>query len=88
MNQKKKQDGLLVNKMMFTLVTLIIYLLGKNLPLYMVDMSKYVQQNLGAEDIIMQAIRGDIYRCSLFALGVSPYMISSIIIMIIFAFLQ
>lgn len=84
--ERKKQDGLLLNKMMFTLVILVFYLLGKNLPLFMVDLSGYMQQNLGAEDIIMQAIRGDVYQCSLFALGISPYMISSIMIMVIFAF--
>jgi len=84
--ERKKQEGLLLNKVVFTLVILVFYLLGKNLPLYMVDLSKYMQQNLEAEDIIMQAIRGDVYQCSLFALGISPYMISSIMIMVFMAF--
>lgn len=86
LNQKKKQEKLLGNKLLFTLLTLIIYIIGKNLPLYKIDLTAYRQQNLEAEDILLQAIRGDAYQCSLFALGISPYMMASIIVMIIYAF--
>lgn len=85
MRNKEKQEKLLVYKILFTLIILMIYLVGKNLPLYMVDVSFYTQQGISAEDILLQAINGDIHQCSVFALGISPYISASILVMIVTA---
>ena len=62
---------------------LLVYILGKSLPLYGIDIGAYVHKNLDAEGILMQTITGDLYRCSVFALGISPYMISSMLIQVL-----
>lgn len=52
----------------------------------MIDVAAYRHQIVEAEDLLMQTISGDIYQCSLFALGISPYMIASMVVQIISAF--
>jgi preprotein translocase subunit SecY len=59
---------------------------GKGLPLYMIDVSAYIHKSLDASELLLQSISGDIYRCSVFALGISPYMIASMLVQIINAF--
>lgn len=85
MNYSKKRSFLLLSKIVYTFIILLVYLLGKGLPLYMIDISAYIHRQLDAEALLVQTISGDIYRCSLFALGISPYMISSIFIYIAIA---
>ncbi|MBQ8233006.1 MAG: preprotein translocase subunit SecY [Lachnospiraceae bacterium] len=52
----------------------------------MVDFSTYMNMQVDAESLLLQTISGDVYQCSLFALGISPYMISSIIVQVISSF--
>ena len=66
--------------MLYTILILLVYILGKSLPLYGIDLGAYVHKNLDAESILLQTITGDLHRCSIFALGISPYMISSMLI--------
>jgi len=83
MFQFKKKESIIKYKIIYTIFILFIYLIGKSLPLYMVDLSAYMHKSIDAEALIMQTISGDIYQCSLFALGISPYMISSMIVQVI-----
>ena len=83
MVQSKKNAGIVKYKFIYTVLILLVYLLGKSLPLYGVDISAYIHRNVEAEDLLMQTISGDIYQYSVFALGISPYMVSSIIVQII-----
>lgn len=83
MVQSKKNAGIVKYKFIYTVLILLVYLLGKSLPLYGVDISAYINRNVEAEDLLMQTISGDIYQYSVFALGISPYMVSSIIVQII-----
>lgn len=84
--QTKKPGSLLGSKILFTFLIMMMYLLGKGIPLYMIDVSAYLQETLDADSLLKQTISGDINQCSIFALGISPYMISSILIQIITAF--
>ena len=84
---REKQDSLIKYKLLFTAIILLIYLVGKEIPLYMVDVSVYLQKGVETEDLILQTISGDIYRCSIFALGISPFMISSLFVQIISSFM-
>ncbi len=86
MGKTQKKEHLILYKVLFTIGILVAYFVGKSLPLHSVDISAYAEQGISAEALLRQTISGDIYRCSLFALGVSPYMISSVLVQILSAF--
>ncbi|MBQ8634275.1 MAG: preprotein translocase subunit SecY [Lachnospiraceae bacterium] len=86
MEKKQKKEHLVLYKLLFTIGILVAYFVGKSLPLHGVDVSVYAEQGLIAEALLRQTISGDIYRCSLFALGISPFMISSVLVQILSAF--
>lgn len=81
-----RKDSILKYKLLYTALVLFIYLLGKNLPLYGIDLSAYANQTLDTATLLIQAISGDVYRRSVFALGISPYMIASILVQMVVAF--
>lgn len=86
MHNTPQKENLLLYKILFMIFTLLVYLLGKGIPLYMVDVAAYTGQNIGTEALLLQAIRGDRYQYSIFALGISPFMISSILMQLWNAF--
>lgn len=79
----RRKLHILRDKLIFTWVIVFIYLLGRCLPLYGVDTSAYSILPGNAEILLMQVIGGDVNRYSLFALGISPYMISSVLTQIV-----
>lgn len=81
-----KNDSIIKYKLIYTILILLAYMIGKCLPLYMIDLSAYTNGSMDAEALLMQSISGDIYQCSLFALGISPYMISSVLVQLISTF--
>lgn len=81
--QSEKKVSIIKYKFIYTVLILLVYLLGKSLPLYGIDLSSYIDRSVDAETLLIQTISGDIFQCSLFALGISPYMISSIIVQIV-----
>lgn len=85
MSGKKIKHPVFRGKLLFSIIILIVYLIGRNLPLYGIDVAAYATQSIDAQVLLVQMISGDFYRNSLFALGVSPYFISSIIIQVILA---
>jgi len=82
----EKRTHLLRSKLLYTILILLIYLVGKSLPLYGIDIASYMDRNVDAEALLVQTISGDINQCSIFALGVSPLMISSIAVQILSVF--
>ena len=82
----RKKEHLILYKVLFTLGILVAYFVGRSLPLYGIDTSVYADKVLNTEELLRQTISGDIYRCSLLALGISPYMIASILVQILSAF--
>jgi len=84
--QKENKENLVKYKLLYTALILLVYSIGKGLPLYGIDVSPYMHRTVGAEDLLLQTIQGDVFKCSLFALGISPYMISSMLIQIVSAF--
>ena len=81
-----RKDSILKYKLLYTALVLFIYLLGKNLPLYGIDLSAYANQTLDTATLLIQAISGDVYRRSVFALGIPPYMMASILVQMVVAF--
>ncbi len=50
--------------------------------MYGIDTAAYANESVNAETLLMQTISGDLYRFSVFALGISPYMLSSLFVQI------
>ena len=80
--QPKKRESIFKGKLLFTVLILLVYVIGRYIPLYGVDTQAYAGSVMGAEDVLMQVIGGDTYQHSLFALGISPYIIASLLIQI------
>ena len=83
-----KNESIIKYKILYSFVILLIYTVGKSLPIYMVDLVAYVDKSIGTDELLLQTISGDIYQCSIFALGISPYMISTIIVQIVTLFMN
>lgn len=82
----ERKSSLLRSKLLYTCLIVLAYLVGKGLPLYMIDIPAYMQREINAEALLVQTVSGDINKCSLFALGVSPYMISSMAVQMFYVF--
>lgn len=72
-------------KLAYTSLISLIYVFGKNIPLYGIDLSAYADESANAEEMLMQMISGDAYQCSVFALGIFPFMIAGILVQIALA---
>lgn len=79
----EKRDSIIKFKLIYTALILLVYLIGKSMPLYGIDVEAYLHKTIEAEDLLVQTISGDIYQCSLFALGISPYMVASVVVQIV-----
>jgi preprotein translocase subunit SecY len=83
--REKKEFTILEYKLLFTVLILLFYLVGRAIPLCGVDISAYTDQEMDAQTLLMQTISGDRYRSSLFALGISPYMMAGIVVQVYMA---
>ena len=81
--QKTKSEKLLWRKLRFTTIILLLYLLGRRVPVYGIDADLYLGTITDATTILQMTIGGDVRRISVFALSISPYMIASIVIMMV-----
>ena len=81
-----EKSNLMKYKMLYTMIILLVYLIGKSLPLYGVDLAVYRGQGVNSEALLTQTISGDLYQCSIFALGISPFMLSSLLVQLVSAF--
>jgi len=82
LKEKRQKEHLLEYKLLYTVIILLVYLVGKSIPLYGVDLSFYLQKEVNAEALLLQTVTGDIMQCSIFALGISPIMLASIFVQI------
>ena len=80
---KTKQEKLFISKLIFTIYILVIYAIMRDVHLYGVDYAKMSESSIDAEMVLSQMVGGDIYKCSIVAVGLAPYMISSIIVMVL-----
>lgn len=85
MQKKEKKENIVKYKLLYTVLILFVYLIGRSVPLYGIDVSAHSMQSMNAQDLLMQTISGDRDRSSLFALGVSPYMMGTIIVQVMAA---
>lgn len=82
MVQSGQKERIVKYKLIFTGLVLAAYLAGRLIPLYGVDTLAYADEVIGAEELLMQTIGGDAYRYSVFALGISPYIIATLCVQI------
>lgn len=82
---KKFFPKTLIQKLLFTLIIMVGYLIGRELPLYGVDLAAYDAFRNTSDDLIMQTIGGDRYKTSVLALGISPFMFSMLLVQMIVA---
>ena len=83
--ESKQKENVMKYKLVYTGLISLIYILGKNIPLYGIDLSAYTSESANAEEMLMQMISGDAYQCSVFALGIFPFMIAGILVQIALA---
>ena len=83
--QSEKKSSLLKRKLAFTAIIALVYIMGRCIPLYGVYFSAYAGRRADVQALLVQTISGDVNRCSLFALGISPYMMGSILVQMFFA---
>lgn len=79
--KKRNNEKSLWKRLCFTVLLLALYMGGRYWPLYAVDRDWYRQMTTGAEHFLGMAIGGDTYKTSVFVLGLSPYMVASILVM-------
>ena len=84
-----KSEGLIRNKILFTIGMLIIYRFGSFVPVPVVDVNKlsaFIEMtSKGIFGVFNMFSGGSIGRCSIFALGIMPYITASIIVQLIVA---
>jgi len=81
----KEKENVLKYKLAYSGIVLLVYIIGKNIPLYGIDLSSYKQVTFRAEELLTQTISGDIYRSSVFAVGIFPSMISGLLVQLFLA---
>ena len=82
MNKRTNQKTLL-SRLCVTALILLVYVGGRHLPLFSIDRQWYRQAFAGAESLLGMTIGGDAYKISVLALGLSPYMIASILVLMV-----
>lgn len=83
--RKRKKSTLLEDKLLYTYVIVLAYMIGRSIPLYGVDVSNLVVREMDAQTILTQTVSGDLNQCSILALGIVPYMTASILVSMIAA---
>lgn len=81
--KRAKREKLLWRKLGYTAMILTVYLLGRRIPLYGIDGDLYLQTMQDVSTFLGMTIGGDVRKISVFALGISPYMIASILVMMV-----
>lgn len=69
-------------------MTMLVYMVGRNIPLYGIDIDAYSNVNVDAQSILLQAISGDMKNCSIFIIGLWPYMLASMLAILIVAIIS
>lgn len=78
MKKKESKERILIYKILFTVMIVVVYIIGRNVGIYGVDMSAYDNEINDAQSIFLQSFTGGAKNVSIFVLGLWPYMIASI----------
>lgn len=86
MRHTAKKESILKDKFLYTAIIILVYLFGRCIPLYGIKKLQYTERSMDVGNMLIQTVSGDADRCSLFALGISPYMIAMILVQFAVAF--
>lgn len=81
---KSNKTHELPKRLLNTLGVLAVYMLGRSLLLYRVDVADQ-SEVLNSQNILISMISGDRYRYTVFALGIMPYISATLIMMVFMA---
>ena len=84
----RNRHTILIHKLIFTVFIILIYLLGRSLPLFGMDLSIDTSVDIDVQTLLLQTISGDRYEHSVLTLGIFPYMIATLAIQIVMAALS
>ncbi len=73
-------------RLLFAILILIVYMVGRSLLLYNVDPAAFELEELDSQNIMISMISGDRYRYTMFALGIMPFITANLIMWIFRAF--
>lgn len=79
---KKVKTHELGERLLGTLLILAVYMTGRSILLYNVDSAAYQLEELNSQNIMISMISGDRYQYTVFALGIMPYITSTLIMWI------
>ena len=82
---KKSKTHELGSRLLFTIMILTVYMVGRSLLLYHIDPAAYELAELDTQNIMISMISGDRYQYTLFALGIMPYITATLLIWIFMA---
>ena len=88
LKEKRQKEHVLLYKILYSLIIMLVYMFGRNIPLYGIDLKAYEHVSVDAQSILLQALSGDMKNCSLFILGLWPYMIASILAVLLVAIIS
>ena len=83
MNKNRTHE--LRQRLLLTIVILAIYMIGRSILLYQVDPAAHQLEELNSQNILISMISGDRYQYTIFALGIMPYITSTLILWIYMA---
>lgn len=72
-------------RIFFTILILAIYMAERSILLYQVDPAAYHLEELDSQNIMVSMISGDRYQYTVFALGIMPYITSSLLMWVFLA---
>lgn len=82
---KNRDRSIVGDKFLYTIGIVLVYLVGRKLPLYDVDYTSYAAKSIDAQTIFQHALNGDLTQTSIFTLGFSPYICASMLKQFFFA---
>ena len=78
---------LMEKRLIFSLVIILVYLIFHKIPLNGLDMSKYQSVSLDLSALLTSMVNGSAsQKCYVMSLGISPYITSGLIVMVLMAF--
>ncbi len=88
LKEKRQKEHVLRYKVLYSLMIMLVYMIGRNIPLYGIDVDAYNNVSIDAQSILLQALSGDMKNCSIFILGLWPYMLASMLAVLIVAIMS
>lgn len=82
---KGLKHEIFIKKAIFTGLIILVYLIGRSLPLFGMDVSVDRIEDIDVQLLLLQSISGDRYENSIFTLGVFPYMIATLAMQMLIA---